>query len=113
METESLPIACTLTAPELQERRRTVLRKFRNAVTEIKGLKDGYSYSLPADDERLSELAHLINLERQCCPFLRFHITVEPAGGPIVLVMTGPAGTKEFLEATFNQIHSELRIRES
>lgn len=107
METESLSIACMLTAPELQERRRTVLQKFRSAVTEVKELEDGYSYSLPANGEWLSELAHLVDLERQCCHFLRFTITVEPAGGPIVLSMTGPAGTKEFLEATFNQLHPE------
>ncbi|MBA3321225.1 MAG: hypothetical protein H0T45_07215 [Pyrinomonadaceae bacterium] len=105
METESLPIACLLTAPELQERRRTVLQKFRSAVTEVKELEAGYSYSLPADGEWLAELANLVDLERQCCPFHRFNIIVEPAGRPIVLEITGPAGTKEFLEATFNQIH--------
>ena len=102
METESLPIACLLTEPELQERRRVVLRKFRSAVIEIKELENGYSYSLPADDERLSELANLVNLERLCCPFLRFNIAVEPSGAPIVLEILGPAGTKEFLAATFN-----------
>lgn len=102
METESVPVACLLTAPELQERRRSVLRKFRSAVVEIKELEDGYSYSLPADDERLLELAHLVNLERRCCPFLSFKIAVEPSGAPVVLEISGPSGTKEFLEATFN-----------
>jgi hypothetical protein len=93
-----------LTEPELRERRGTVLQKFRSAVTEVKELEDGYSYSLPSDGEWLSELANLVNLERRCCPFLRFTITAEPAGSPVVLEMTGPAGTKEFLEATFNQL---------
>jgi hypothetical protein len=59
------------------------LQKFRSAVTEIKELEGGYSYSLPADGEWLVELA---NLERQCCPFLKFTITAEPAGGPIRMV---------------------------
>jgi hypothetical protein len=102
METDGVPVACLLTAPELQERRRTVLKKFRSAVVEIEELEGGYSYSLPADDEWLLEVANLVNLERLCCPFLRFNITVEPSGAPIVLAITGPAGTKEFLEATFN-----------
>jgi hypothetical protein len=42
-----------------------------------------------------------MRLLRQCCPFLRFAITVEPGNGPIWLEMTGPEGTKEFLATTF------------
>ena len=97
----SLPIACTLTNSELQERRRDVLQKVRSAVTELRELEDGYSYCFPADDDRLVELARLINFERKCCPFLRFRLTVESGNGPIWLEMTGPEGTKEFLAATF------------
>jgi hypothetical protein len=98
----SLPIACSLTSAELQERRRTLLQKVRNAVVEVKELDDGYVYSLPSADEWLHELAGLVDLERQCCPFLRFRITVEANGGPLWLELTGPEGTKEFLVSTFN-----------
>jgi hypothetical protein len=77
------------------------LQKFRSAVTELRELEDGYSYCFPADADLLAELARLVNLERQCCPFLRFRLTVESGNGPICLEMTGPEGTKEFLAATF------------
>src|SRR5258705_9124221 len=97
----TLQIACTLTNSELQERRRDVLQKVRSAVTELRELEDGYAYCFPADDDRLVELATLVNLERQCCPFLRFRLTVESGNGPIWLEMTGPEGTKEFLATTF------------
>lgn len=97
-----LPIACTLTAPELQERRRTVLQKVRSAVVAVRELENGYSYSFPSADDWLVEVAGLIDLERQCCPFLRFQITVEENGGPLWLEMTGPSGTKEFLASTFD-----------
>jgi len=97
-----LPIACTLTAPELQERRRTVLQKVRSAVVEVRELENGYSYSFPSAEDWLVEVAGLIDLERQCCPFLRFQITVEENGGPLWLEMTGPPGTKEFLASTFD-----------
>lgn len=70
IETKNLPIACSLTAPELQERRTTVLQKVRRAVIEIKELEDGYSYIVPSTNEWLGELAGLVELERQCCPFL-------------------------------------------
>ena len=97
----SLPIACSLTDSELQERRRGVLEKVRSAVVEVRELEDGYTYSFPSGGERLSELAQLVDLERQCCPFIRFCVTVESDNGPIWLEMTGPEGTKEFLATTF------------
>jgi hypothetical protein len=102
MGIKSLPIACTLTIPELQERRTTILQKVRRAVLEVRELEDGYAYTFPSASERLSEVAGLIDLERQCCPFLRFRLTVEENRGKLLLEMTGPEGTKEFLLNTFN-----------
>jgi len=101
VKNKDLPIACTLTAPELHERRATVLQKIRRAVLEVTELEDGYAYTFPSDSEWLSEVAGLIDLERQCCPFLRFRITVNENSGPLLLEMTGPEGTKEFLLNTF------------
>jgi hypothetical protein len=86
----SLPIACSLTNSELQERRRGVLHRVRSAVVEVRELENGYAYCFPSEGGRLTELAQLVDLERQCCPFLRFAITVESDNGPIRLEMTGP-----------------------
>ena len=97
-----LPIACSLTSDELQERRSAVLQKVRLAVLEVRELKDGFAYSFPSEGDWLRELAGLIDLERQCCPFLRFNLTVEANGGPLWLEMTGPEGTKNFLNSTFH-----------
>jgi hypothetical protein len=96
----SLPIACNLTSAELQERRRTVLAKLRDAVVEVKELPDGYSYSFRSDGNRFKELADVIDLERQCCPFLQFSVTVAAGNGPLTLEITGPEGTKDFLLST-------------
>ena len=97
----SLPIACNLTSAELQERRRTVLQKLRDAVVEVKELADGYSYSFTSEVNRFTELADMIDLERQCCPFLQFRVTVAVGNGPLTLEITGPEGTKDFLLSTF------------
>ena len=102
METTSLPIACTLTNSELQERRSNLLQKVRRVVVEVRELDDGYAYSFPSEGEWLRELAGLIDLERECCPFLRFRLTVEANGGPTWLELTGPEGTKDFLASTFD-----------
>lgn len=97
-----LPIACALTSAELQERRQTILQRLRGAVVEVRELADGYAYSFPAEGQWLPEIGSMIDLERQCCPFLRFQLSVEPKGGPIWLELTGPEGTKEFLAEIFS-----------
>jgi hypothetical protein len=96
-----LPVACSLTSTELQERRQTILQKLRGAVVEVRELEEGYAYSFPAEGEWLPEIGSMIELERRCCPFLRFQLSVEPKGGPIWLELTGPEGTKDFLTEIF------------
>jgi hypothetical protein len=102
VESISLPVACSLTERELQERRRNVLQKVRGAVLEVVEKENGYAYSFPSDSAWITELAHLVILEHQCCPFLRFSLTVEPGDGPIWLELTGPEGTKDFLGSIFD-----------
>lgn len=93
----NLPIACTLSDTELQQRRREVLQRVREAVSAVQELEDGFVYKFTAAPGRIDELSNLITLEHACCPFLRFCLTVEPGDGAIFLELTGPEGTKEFL----------------
>ena len=94
-----LPVACSLTESELAERRAGVLGQVRRAREEARWLPDGVALRFAADPERVALLATFIDLERRCCAFLRFRLTVEPGGGPVWLELTGPAGTREFLQA--------------
>lgn len=96
-----LPIACTLTSLELQERRASILEKISRSVLQVKELNCGYAYSFSPEENRLQELAAMIDLERRCCPFLQFRLTVEANGGPVWLELTGPEGTKQFLDDIF------------
>jgi hypothetical protein len=58
----------------------------------------------PQVKEWLTELAHLVNLERQCCPFLRLRITVEPDNGPFWLELTGTARNQRLSRNYFQLI---------
>jgi hypothetical protein len=98
----SLPIACNLTSTELQERRRAILKKLGDAIIEVEELADGFDYYFSAEGNRFKELADMIDLEHQCCPFLQFRVTVTAGGGPVRLEITGPEGTKEFLASMFD-----------
>jgi hypothetical protein len=94
-----LPVACSLTEPEFAERRAGVLADVRRSHEEARWLPDGVRLRFAPEPERLAMLATFIDLERRCCAFLRFGLTVEPGGGPVWLDLTGPAGTREFLAA--------------
>ncbi len=103
MKVSDLPVACSLTEPELQERRSAVLQKVGRAVLETVEVENGYAYRFPSDDEWLGELINLVRLERRCCPFLAFKISVEAGGGAVWLELTGPSDTKEFLSSLLHQ----------
>ena len=48
--------------------------------------------------DAFEDVARFVGNERKCCPFLDFEIGL-PAAGPRRLRLTGPAGTRAFLEA--------------
>jgi hypothetical protein len=102
LETCEIPIACSLTELELDERRTSALQMLREAVLEVKELDDGFAYRFPSDIVWITTLADLIASEHMCCPFLRFSLNVEAGPGPIWLEMTGAEGTKDFLNSLFS-----------
>ena len=97
--TSQPPVACALTAAELRARRHEVLELLRGHGRDRRPLPNGYRLGFEPSDDLMVSLAALIETERACCPFLSFQLIVEPDHGPVSLELTGPAGTREFLEA--------------
>jgi len=100
---DNRPIACSLTTPELRDREATLLAQFRSAVIETEELQQGYAFRLPGDGESIGLIAALMVAERECCPFLAFEVAALPNMGPVIVRVTGPAGTKEFLRTVLIQ----------
>ena len=96
---EELPVACSLTGPELTARRVGVLADIRRSHQEVRWLPDGVALRFTLEPGRLATLGTFIDLERQCCAFLRFRLVVEPGEGAVWLELTGPPGTRDFLAA--------------
>ena len=94
---DNTPIACSLTTVELRDREATLLAQFRSAVIETEELQEGYAFRLSGDGEWIGLIAELMVAERECCPFLAFELVALPNKGPVIVRMTGPAGTREFL----------------
>lgn len=93
-----MPTACCLTSAELRQREATLLAQFRSAVIGTEELRDGYAFRVPGDGKRIKMIAEMIVAERECCPFLTFELVAQPSLGPVIVRVTGPAGTKDFLK---------------
>ncbi len=57
----------------------------------------GYVFTFPAT--ALAAVFKVIESARECCPFFRFEVTVEAGAGPVTLALSGPDGTREFIES--------------
>ena len=92
-----LPIVCTLGPAAVKARREDLLGGLVRRAAERIELPNGYRVRFEAEPGRLRTIAEVIDVERQCCRFLRFEITVEPDERSLWLEFTGPPGTREFL----------------
>jgi hypothetical protein len=95
-----VPVACNwsaLTAVQ-QQRQRALYRQLRADVEVVMELEGGYDFRHSPDTKVLLAIAEFVANERLCCPFFEFGITVERAGGPVWLRMTGGEEAKRVLE---------------
>jgi len=81
-----------------QRRRYAELRDWLLEVATVSRLDDGYRFAFAPGAEPLQRTAEFIALERRCCPFLQFRLTVAPAAAA-ALDLAGPAGVHDFLRA--------------
>lgn len=91
------PIACTLGPAALKARREDLLGGLVRGADERLDVPNGYRIRFAPDNDVLHRIASVVEVERQCCRFLRFQVTVDPDGGPVWLEFTGPPGAREFL----------------
>lgn len=97
----NIPIICSLNDEAFRERELVVLGKIKSAVLETSELPNGYAFRFAPDDDSFAMLNEFIVLERGCCPFLDFKMTVPRGSGDIQLELSGSQGAKEFIAAHF------------
>jgi len=101
MTSNELPVVCSLNERELQERRRRIQDSIKQTAVEISDIADGYCFRFAASSETFMTIAGLVDMERQCCPFLTFNFTVEAGNGSICLQVTGPPQAKAMIADFF------------
>lgn len=68
-----IPVACSLTAAELEVRGDENAELFAHARA-VEELADGYRFAFPADDDSVPAVLRFILAERACCPFWTFEL---------------------------------------
>ena len=68
-------------------------------MEEIQELEDGYAFRHFPGRAVLLAVAEFVANERLYCPFFEFGSTIERAGGPEWLCMTGAGEAKRILKA--------------
>lgn len=97
MEDKPESLSCSLTSPQLRERKQTVIASLKEKVVSRKELPNGYAYQFKGTDEVLDELLAFIKTERQCCTFFNFGLSLNKEG-LVWLEISGPDGVKVFID---------------
>lgn len=96
----NMPLACVPGAIAPEERAAhfgLIAHLFGTEVREKKDLANGYAFRF--DAAAFEDIGRFVANERKCCPFIDFAIEVAAEGDVVWLRMTGPAGTRELLDA--------------
>lgn len=94
----AIPIACRLSDVEFRARRNGLLAAVRRLVVSARWQANGLLLEFPSSGATLRDVVDFVVAERVCCPFLQFHLEAGPGDAPIRLSVTGPPGSREFLE---------------
>ena len=91
----SPPIACSLSADQLDAQRESLLLGLADHAVQRTPLPSGMRLRFPATAQRLRQIDAVVRHERECCPFLEFRASL--AGNSLTLDVTGPEGTASLL----------------
>lgn len=90
-------LACSLTPGELNAQRKQLIPGLFQRAERVEDIPNGLRFRFANKPKLVTELAALIEKERVCCSFLSFRLITDKGEGPIILEVSGPAGTAEML----------------
>ena len=96
--TNNNKLACKLTTPALQQRKKTVIANLKTLVSEKIETRSGFKYKFDGSDSTLDLLNDFIKTERMCCDFFVFTLTASNEEQAVWMELSGPDGTKAFIE---------------
>lgn len=88
-----------MSAADLENRLNNEIQTLFSATSKITDLEDGYMLHFLAGDEQFEQITNFMQVERKCCSFIKFSLTVLPEFEGITLSLTGPNAIKEMIAA--------------
>ena len=96
---------CSLTDPELVERKTVLQKEIFSKMKSIEEVDNGYLFYFNDDDVTLlPNLFQYILAEKACCPFFRQDISIGANASGITWMISGENGIKEMLRLTFDNV---------
>jgi hypothetical protein len=102
---DSSSLVCNLSAMSAEQRIRheqAIRQFFAEAIQETRELPDGLAFR--SDSANFMLAAEFISLERLCCTFFNFTLTIDAACSSFWLSIRGPEGVKALLQGGFGSM---------
>jgi len=99
---ESPPIACTLTAADLRDRNAAWAKLLARGLVDRDRVAGGIR--LHAANGAATALIELIDLERECCAWIRFAVTQDPIRGEVDVLLTAEGDGEAVLAGMFSAV---------
>ncbi len=92
---DACSVACTLPDEQQTARLGELMNGLLARRVSITELPDGYAITFTDGAATRTEIDAFIAFEQQCCSFMKYAVS---GSEPVTLALTGPEGTKAFLE---------------
>jgi hypothetical protein len=99
--------ACKMNAlsPSEREELPKLLHHLAELKPEVLNLKEGYEIRFGGKTDAFPTAAKWLAMEQRCCPFFELSLAVTSNDGPVVVKISGPTGTKAFIDDDLPLIH--------
>lgn len=98
---QSLPVACSLTDPDLRKRLDLLRSGLFAQTRSVREDDESFTFAFENTDTNVEAIVNVVLLERQCCPFLHFTVSIRPQPDELALRIGGTGEARTFVEHTF------------
>lgn len=92
-------IQCSFVGEALLERKAALKERIFSKVVNKEVSDDGITYYFEDDSTLLSSIFEDVQIEKACCPFFKFDISILPFGKGVALKISGSEAALEMIES--------------
>ena len=95
-------LVCSLLPKEKQERQKQIKEVLVPFLIKKETIPNGIIFYFKDEENLSNQLMEFIALEKTCCPFFKFDLSILPFQQGIALQVSGMPGVKEFIGNLFD-----------